>query len=87
MLTLVTFKGKPLLGAILVVAIVRTTGAALSDILTHPWLTTATAWCGLLLALLAFYSGLAFLEEDVSGDLSPLTFRTGEAKSAMGRPP
>ena len=83
MLTIVTFKGKPLLGAVLVVAIARTAGAAMSDIMGHPWLTTATAWSGLLLALLAFYSGLAFLEEDVSLRLSPLTFRTGEAKAAL----
>ena len=48
-----------------------------------PWVATATGWCGLLLALLAFYSGLAFLEEDVTQRLSPLTFRMGQAKAAM----
>ena len=83
MLTIVTIKGKPLLGAVLIVAIVRTCGAAATAMMAGAWLTTATAWCGMLLAALAFYSGIAFLEEDVTQRLSPLTFRTGEAKSAM----
>ncbi len=83
MLAIVTFKGKPLLGAVLVVAIVRTSGAAALELKGVPWLRPATAWTGLVLALLAFYSGLAFLEEDVTQRLSPLTFRTGDAKSAM----
>lgn len=82
-LTIVTFKGKPLLGAVLSVAIVRTSGAAAVALSGKPWLGTATAWCGLLLAALAFYSGAVFLEEDVTQRLSPLTFRTGEAKRAM----
>jgi succinate-acetate transporter protein len=83
MLAIVTFKGKPLLGAVLVVAIVRTSGAAAFALKGLQWVATSTAWCGLVLALLAFYSGLAFLEEDVTQRLSALTFRTGEARSAM----
>ena len=83
LLAVVTFKGKPLLGAVLVVAIVRTSGAAVVAFTGASWATPATAWCGLLLALLAFYAAVAFLEEDVTGRLSPLTFRTGEARSAM----
>ncbi len=82
-LTVVTFKGKPLLGTVLIVAILRTSGAAAAALKGVPWVSTATAWCGLLLALLAFYSALAFLEEDVTQRLSPLTFRMGEARSAM----
>jgi succinate-acetate transporter protein len=83
MLTLVTFKGKPLLGTVQVVAIIRTgfdAGAALSG---RPQLSQVTAYCGLLLAVMAFYSGYAFLREDVTQEISPLTFRTGEAKAAM----
>ncbi len=83
MLAVVTFGGKPLMGAVLVVAVLRTSGAATAAFLGAPWATAATAWCGLLLALLAFYSGVAFLEEDVTLRLSPLTFRTGEARSAL----
>ncbi len=83
MLTIVAFKGKPLLGAVLIVAVVRTCGAAATAITGKAWLQISTAWFGLVLAALAFYCGIAFLEEDVSQHLSPLTFRTGEAKAAM----
>ncbi len=83
MLAIVTFKGKPLLGVVLVVAIVRTSGAAAFALKGVQWVATSTAWCGLVLSLLAFYSGLAFLEEDVTQRLSSLTFRIGEARAAM----
>ena len=83
LLTIVTFKGKPLLGAILIVAVVRTLGAAAVARWELPVVSSLTGWTGLLLAALAFYSAFAFLEEDVTGEISPLTFRTGEAKAAM----
>lgn len=83
LLTIVTFKGKPLLGAILIVAAIRTIGAAAIARWDMPMVSKLTGWTGLLLAALAFYSAFAFLEEDVTGELSPLTFRTGEAKAAM----
>ena len=82
-LTVVTFKGKPLLGVVLVVATLRTLMAAAGQFNGAIWAATSAGWCGLVLALLAFYSGLAFLEEDVTQRLSPLTFRTGEARAAM----
>ncbi len=83
MLTAVTFKGKPLLGAVLIVAIVRTGFAAGAAFTGSDTIGMVAAWCGILLAALAFYSGYAFLEEDVTQEISPLTFRTGEARSAM----
>lgn len=83
LLALVTFKGKPLMGVILLVAIVRTTGAATNALTGSPWTATATAWCGLLLGILAFYAAGAFLEEEVTQRISPLTFRKGEARTAM----
>ncbi len=83
LLAVITFKGKPLLGAILSVAVLRTTGAAAIARWGLPTISTLTGWAGLLLAALAFYSAFAFLEEDVTGKLSALTFRTGEAKAAM----
>lgn len=83
LLAVVTFKGKPLLGAVLVVALVRTAGAALAETTASAWWSKATAVCGLVLGLLAFYSGFAFLEEDVTLKISPLTFRMGEAREAM----
>ena len=89
-LAAITFPGKPLLGALLVVAVIRTSCAALLQFgvqtgahSRHPFLPTATALIGLLLAALAFYAAVAFLSEDVSGRISPLTLRTGDAKAAM----
>ncbi len=85
-LAAITFPGKPLLGGLLVVAVLRTTGAALLQFgvdAGRPLLPHATAILGLLLAALAFYAAIAFLEEDVTGRISPLTFRTGQAKAAM----
>ncbi|MGI4852964.1 MAG: hypothetical protein ACRYF4_02810 [Janthinobacterium lividum] len=83
LLAAVTLRGKPLLGVVLVVAVVRTCGAAAIALHASPLLSTLTGYVGLLLAALAFYSGFAFLEEDITGSLSALTFRTGEAKAAM----
>ena len=83
MLAIVTFKGKPLLGVVLSVAIVRTIAEAASTATGLHWLSAASAWCGLLLAALAFYAAIAFLEEDVTQELSPLTLRNAEAKKAM----
>lgn len=83
LLTAITFRGKPLLGVVLTVAAVRTCGAAALAVWDAPLIATLTGATGLLLAVLAFYSGFAFLKEDVTGELSALTFRTGEARSAM----
>lgn len=83
----ITFPGKPLLGGLLVVAVARSTTAAITQfkpslgVAAH--LNPITASLGLVLAALAFYAAVAFLEEDVTGRISPLTFRTGQAKAAM----
>ena len=82
-LAVITFRGKPLLGGLLVVATLRTVGAALLQAGVAHHLAPVTAGLGLLLAILAFYAAMAFLEEDVTGRISPLTFRTGQAKAAM----
>ena len=86
MLAAVSFRGKPLLGATLCVAVVRTLLAAAGQVSGAAWLPPATAISGLVLATLAFYIGLAFLQEDVSQTISPLTFRTGDARAAMDGP-
>ena len=86
LLASVTFRGKPLLGVTLAVAIVRTVLAAAGQVSTAAWLSPATAITGLVLAALAFYIGLAFLQEDVTQKISPLTFRTGDARAAMEGP-
>lgn len=78
-----SFSGKPLFGVVLVIAVVRTVCAGLLEFGAPPLLGTVAAWVGLLLGALAFYAGVAFLHEDISGKLSPLTFRSGKAKQAM----
>ncbi len=85
MLAIVTVPGKPLLGGVLIVAVVRTSlGAAHTFVGPQgKGLGTAVAVTGLVLAAMAFYCALAFLEEDVRSRISPLTFRTGAAKAAM----
>ncbi len=83
MLAIVTFPGKPLLGVVLAVAVVRTSLGGSLALVGGQGLGKATGVTGLVLAALAFYCALAFLEEDVTSEISPLTFRTGAAKAAM----
>lgn len=83
MLAVVTFPGKPLLGVVLAVAVVRTSLGGSLALVGGQGLGLATGVTGLVLAALAFYCALAFLEEDVTSRISPLTFRTGAAKAAM----
>ena len=83
MLAIVTFPGKPLLGVVLAVAVLRTSLGGSLALVGGPGLAMATGVAGLVLAALAFYCALAFLEEDVTSRISPLTFRTGSAKQAM----
>ncbi len=83
MLAIVTVPGKPLMGGVLIVAVVRTSLAAAHTLVGGVKLGVATGVTGLVLAAVAFYCALAFLEEDVTSRISPLTFRTGAAKAAM----
>lgn len=76
-------RDKPLMGVILLLSAVRTCGAAAIAFRAMPILSTVTGAASLLLTVLAFYSAFAFLQEDVTGKLSPLTLRTGAAKAAM----
>ena len=68
---------------LLTVAMLRSVCAGLMDFGVSPLLGEAAAVLGLVLAALAFYAGVAFLKEDVSGTISRMTFRTGKAKQAM----
>lgn len=79
----VTFSGKPVIGVLILVAIVRDIAAALFDSGISSRAGTITAICGLVVALIAFYCAYAFLEEDIKQRLSPLTLRSGEARRAM----
>ncbi len=82
-IAVLSFKGKPLLGGLLTVAVLRSIGAALTEFGLRRALETTTAILGLVLGALAFYCAVAFLEEDLTQRISPLTFRSGQAKEAM----
>ena len=81
-LTAASFPGKPLLGALLTIAFLRSVTAAAVAFGVHP-LAPAAGILGLLLAAFGFYSGLGFLLEDVRGTPLAMTFRRGAAKAAM----
>jgi uncharacterized protein len=82
-LTFVTFSGKPLLGALLSTAILRSISAAICQFGVHGAMDAINAVLDALIALLAFYSGLAFLLEDVEQKPNRMTFRRKAAKEAI----
>ncbi len=77
-----SFRGKPLLGSLLGIAVLRNLALALAN-LGHKELESTGAILGLVIAVFAFYGALAFLHEDTKQSISPLTLRSGEAKKAM----
>ena len=81
----ISFRGKPLLGSLLVVAILRTICLALSN-LGHQLFEKPGAIFGLIVAAFAFYGALAFLHEDTSEQISRLTLRSGDARDALTKP-
>ena len=81
-LTAASLPGKPLLGILLGIALLRSVAAATVAFGVHGLDLTA-GFLGLLLAAFAFYSGLGFLLEDVRGTPLAMTFRRGDAKAAM----
>ncbi len=83
-LAFVTFSDKPLLGALLTVAMLRSIGAALLQFGIAGAASPITAILGLLVTALALYSGLGFLLEDIKQRPLAMTFRRGEAKAALG---
>ena len=78
----VTVEGKPMLAIMIAVAAARSVCAALVAFGVHS-ASTAAAWLGLSITVIAFYAGLGLLLEDVRGILLPMTFRTKEAQAAM----
>lgn len=82
LLAAVTFSGKPLIGVLLLVAILRMICASVVQF-GHGALNGAAAWLGFLLAALAFYSGFGLLLEDIHLKPFAMTFRRGDAKAAM----
>lgn len=83
LLAAVTFRGKPLVGILLSLAVIRSVGAATVEFGAGPTSEIFTACAGLALGLSAFYCGFALLLEDVDVSIKPLTMRSGKAKIAM----
>lgn len=82
-LAVVTFAGKPLLGVLLVIALLRSIGASLVQFGVGAHMDLIASGLGLLLSAFAIYSGLGFLMEDVKQKPLAMTFRRGQAKAAM----
>ena len=82
-LTVVTFSGKPLLGVLLSTAILRSISAAICQYGIHGGMDAVNAILDAMVALLAFYSGLAFLLEDIQQKPNRMTFRRKAAKEAV----
>jgi hypothetical protein len=82
-LTIISFVDKPLLGVLLVIALLRSAGASFVQFGWHGVVDISTAVLGLLLAAFSIYCGLGFLMEDVKQRALPMTFRRGKAKAAM----
>lgn len=82
-LAVVTFAGKPLLGVLLVIALLRSIGASLVQFGVGGNVDVITAALGLLLTAFSIYGGLGFLMEDVKQKPLAMTFRRGQAKAAM----
>ncbi len=80
----ITFRGKPLLGSLLVAAVLRTASLGLAN-LGHPRLQAPGAVFGLIVAVFAFYNAFAFLYEDAREQLSRLTLRSGDSRAALTR--
>lgn len=82
-LAIVSFAGKPLLGVLLTIAVLRSIGGALVHFGIGGFVVIATPVLGLLLTVFSIYGGLGFLMEDVLQRPLPMTFRRGRAKAAM----
>ena len=81
----ISFRGKPLLGSLLIVAILRTACLSLSNF-GYRHFERPGAVFGFTVAVFAFYGAFAFLHEDTQEKISPLTLRSGDARAAMEAP-
>ncbi len=79
----VTFSVKPVIGVLLIVAVLRSVATGITQFGVHGALDIIAAMLDGMVGLLAFYCGAAFLIEDAKGKLLPMTFRRQDAKEAM----
>jgi len=82
-LTLISFRGKPMLGVFLVLAVVRMAAYAGQQFQGGPAYGQIANACGALLVVASLYGGFAFLLEDIQHREVLPVFRRGDAKQAM----
>ncbi|MEU9242757.1 GPR1/FUN34/YaaH family transporter [Streptomyces sp. NPDC048385] len=82
-LTVVAFFGKRLLGAVLTVSVLRALLAAAYQLGAPHSVQLASGAAALLLVMLAFYAGTAFLVEDVRQHTVLPVLRRGDARRAI----
>ena len=78
-----TFSGKPLIGVLFCIAMLRSFAAGLLQFGFTGAVTIATVTLGFVLASLAFYCGFGLLMEDILQRPMAMMFRSGKAKAAM----
>ena len=83
LLAIAAFSGKPLIGAIMLLAASRSVLAGV-----HEWggpatASTAAGWLGVAIFALAMYGGVAFLLEDVRKQAVLPVFRRGTSKDSL----
>jgi uncharacterized protein len=83
LLAVAAFAGKPLIGAIMLVAAVRSTLAGVHEWGGPSWAWTTAGWIGVAIFAAAMYGGLAFLLEDVNKRAVLPVFRRGASKDSL----
>jgi uncharacterized protein len=83
LLAIAAFGGKPLIGAIMLVAATRSTLAAVHEWGGPSWAWTTAGWLGVAIFGAAMYGGLAFLLEDVQKRAVLPVFRRGASKDSL----
>jgi succinate-acetate transporter protein len=83
LLALAAMSGKPLIGAIMLVAAVRSTLAGVHEWGGPAWAWTTAGWLGVAIFAAAMYGGLAFLLEDAGKTEVLPVFRRGASKESL----
>jgi succinate-acetate transporter protein len=83
LLAFAAFAGKPLIGAIMLVAATRSTLAGVHEWGGPSWAWTTAGWLGVAIFAAAMYGGLAFLLEDVNKRAVLPVFRRGTSKESL----
>lgn len=83
LLAVAAMAGKPLIGAIMLVAAARSALAGVHEWGGPSWAWTTAGWLGVAIFATAMYGGLAFLLEDVGKKEVLPVFRRGASKESL----